>query len=40
MFKFIKKKFDKNKIYYIEADYLWSRLYKLFEWRANEKIIL
>lgn len=37
MFKFIKKNFDKNKIYYIEADYLWGRLYKLFEWRANEK---
>ncbi len=37
MFKFLKKKLNKGKIYNIEADYLWGRLNKLFEWRLNDK---
>ena len=37
LFKFIKKNISKNKIYNIEADYLWGRIYKLFEWRSKEK---
>ena len=37
IFKFFKKKIKKEKVYYIEADYLWGRYKKLFEWRAKSK---
>lgn len=37
IFKFFKEKIKKEKVYYIEADYLWGRYKKLFEWRANSK---
>jgi len=37
MFKYIKKIINKKNVYNIEADYLWGRLHKLFEWRSKEK---
>ena len=37
IFKFFRKKIKKEKIYYIEADYLWGRYKKLFEWRSKSK---
>ncbi len=38
IFKFFKKKIKQhNKIYYIEADYLWGRSKKLFHWRAKSR---
>ena len=30
----LKKKLIKN-LYYIEADYLWGRKYKLLQWRSK-----
>ena len=36
-FLYFKKKIDKNKIYYLEADYDWGRVHKLYEWRASQK---
>ncbi len=36
-FKSIKAKIDKKKVFYIEADYLWGRKYKLFGWRSKTK---
>ena len=35
LFMNIKKKVMKEKIFYIEADYLWGRRSKLFGWRSN-----
>ena len=38
IFKFFKKKITQhNKIYYIEADYLWGRSKKLFHWKSSKK---
>ncbi len=37
LFKEIKKKINKKNIFYIEADYIWGRKYKLFGWRSNTK---
>ncbi len=37
IFKLFKEKIKKEKIYYIEADYLWGRYKKLFQWRAKSK---
>lgn len=37
LFKDFKKKIDVKKIFYIEADYLWGRKKKLFEWRSKVK---
>lgn len=37
LFLDIKTKLDKKKIYYIEADYIWGRPKKLFEWRSKIK---
>lgn len=35
LFKNIKKNIKKREIFYIEADYLWGRKYKLFSWRSK-----
>ena len=35
LFDNIKKKINPNKIFYIEADYIWGRLNKLFQWRSK-----
>ena len=35
LFKKIKKKISKKKIISIEADYLWGRLHKLYQWRSK-----
>ena len=35
LFKHFKKKTDTDKIFYIEADYIWGRKEKLFEWRSK-----
>ncbi len=37
LFMNIKKKIKKDKIFYIEADYLWGRKNKLFGWRSKTK---
>lgn len=37
LFLKIKNSIHKKKIFYIEADYLWGRKYKLFEWRSKLK---
>ena len=37
LFKKIKSSINKKKIFYIEADYLWGRKHKLFEWRSKLK---
>ena len=37
LFQNIKKKINKKKIYYIEADYLWGRKEKLFSWRSKDR---
>ena len=37
LFKYFKKKIKNEKIYYIEADYLWGRLEKLKGWRSKLK---
>ena len=37
LFMNIKKKIKKDKIFYIEADYLWGRKDKLFGWRSKTK---
>ncbi len=37
LFKILKKKIKGKKIYYIEADYLWGRIKKLYGWRSKEK---
>ena len=37
IFIFFKKKIKSLNPYYIEADYLWGRSYKLFEWRSKLK---
>jgi predicted dehydrogenase len=36
-FSYFKQKIDKDKIYYMEADYDWGRVHKLYEWRATQK---
>lgn len=33
----LKKKINKKNLFYLEADYIWGRKWKLFEWRAKEK---
>ena len=35
LFIYIKKSIDVKKIFYIEADYIWGRFFKLFEWRSK-----
>jgi len=35
LFSNIKKKISKDDIFYIEADYIWGRIKKLFGWRSN-----
>tara|TARA_B100000579_G_scaffold438030_1_gene471104 strand:- start:13606 stop:14601 length:996 start_codon:yes stop_codon:yes gene_type:complete len=37
LFLNLKKKINKKEIYYIEADYLWGRKEKLFNWRSKTK---
>ncbi len=37
LFKSFKKRINSNKIFYIEADYIWGRYKKLFGWRSNVK---
>lgn len=37
LFKNLKKKIDIKKIYYIEADYIWGRSNKLYQWRSKIK---
>jgi predicted dehydrogenase len=37
LFLKIKNSINKKKIFYVEADYLWGRKYKLFEWRSKLK---
>ena len=38
IFRKIKKEIDKNKLFYIEADYIWGRLHKLTNgWRSKTK---
>ncbi len=37
IFKFFKKIMKKEKVFYIEADYLWGRYKKLYEWRSKSK---
>ena len=37
LFLKIKNLINKKRIFYIEADYLWGRKYKLFEWRSKLK---
>jgi predicted dehydrogenase len=33
----LKKKIPKNKVYYMEADYIWGRPHKLLDWRSKIK---
>ena len=35
LFNHLKKNIDQKKIFYIEADYIWGRVHKLFEWRSK-----
>lgn len=37
LFKKIKKNINKKNIYYIEADYIWGRREKIFQWRSQIK---
>ena len=37
LFKKIKSEINKKKVYYLEGDYLWGRLFKLFGWRSKSK---
>ena len=37
LFKKIKSKINLNKVFYIEADYIYGRLHKLFQWRSKIK---
>ena len=37
LFKYFKKKISKKNIYYIEADYIWGRKFKLYGWRSKIK---
>tara|TARA_B100001564_G_C20617091_1_gene660466 strand:- start:358 stop:1350 length:993 start_codon:yes stop_codon:yes gene_type:complete len=37
LFDGFKKKININDIFYIEADYIWGRRYKLFQWRSKIK---
>ena len=37
LFLKIKNSINKKKIFYVEADYLWGRKYKLYYWRSNIK---
>jgi len=37
LFKEFKKRIDKKNIFYVEADYIWGRKKKLFEWRSKVK---
>lgn len=37
LFKYFKKKTSKKNIYYIEADYIWGRKFKLYGWRSKIK---
>ena len=37
LFKYFKKKIRKKNIYYIEADYIWGRKFKLYGWRSKIK---
>ena len=35
LFNFFKKNINRKDIFYIEADYLWGRIHKLFQWRSK-----
>ena len=37
LFRKVKSLINKNKVFFIEADYLWGRKHKLFEWRSKIK---
>lgn len=37
IFKYFKKIIKKEKVFYIEADYLWGRYKKLYDWRSKSK---
>ena len=37
LFETLKKRINNKKIFYVEADYIWGRLKKLFGWRSNLK---
>ncbi len=37
LFEKLKKKINKDQIYYLEADYIWGRLEKFFSWRSKIK---
>lgn len=37
LFKHIKKNINKKKVFFIEADYIWGRRNKLFQWRSKIK---
>ena len=37
LFNDFRNKIDKKKVYYIEADYIWGRKEKLFQWRSKVK---
>ena len=37
LFSTLKKKIDPKKVFYIEADYIWGRIHKLYEWRSKVK---
>ncbi len=35
LFNYFKSNINRKDIFYIEADYLWGRIYKLFQWRSK-----
>jgi predicted dehydrogenase len=35
LFSTLKKKIEHKKVFYIEADYMWGRIHKLYEWRSE-----
>ena len=37
LFSYFKNNIEKKNIFYIEADYMWGRFYKLFQWRSKVK---
>jgi len=37
LFNYFKKKINKKNIFYIEADYIWGRKFKLYGWRSKIK---
>jgi len=37
LFSILKKKMNPKKVFYMEADYIWGRIHKLYEWRSHIK---